>query len=252
MKKIGLFIGLIWLAALVQAAAAQSEGLQLRLRRNFGYSSGSSNDIQGTFTLTASGPAELQEVAFYIDDQEIGRVTQPPFELRFQTDSYPLGEHTLLAVGTTAAGVELRSNPIQVEFVSAEQGWQEGLRIVGPMFAIILGAVLVSFIVSFAGGKKLQSLPPGAPRQYGVAGGAICPRCERPYPRHVLAPNLLLGKLERCPFCGKWAIVAAASPERLRQAEAAEVDDAAEGQAQPVSAEDRLRKELDDSRYLDF
>lgn len=251
MKKIVRLVLLAWLVLGFQSVAAQTDGLQLRLRRDFGYSSGS-GDIQGTFTLTASGPSDLSRVVFWLDDQELGRVEQAPFELRFQTDSYPLGDHTLFAEGVTAGGAELRSNPIQVEFVSPEQGWSAALRIVVPMFALIFGAMALSFIVSFAGGKKLQNLPPGAPRSYGVAGGAICPRCGRPYPRHVLSPNLVFGKLERCPFCGRWAVVPAASPAMLRLAEQAELEGAADGVSPQVSETERLRKELDDSRYQDF
>ena len=65
-----------------------SPALQLSLSRNFGYSSGT-GEIQGTFSMKAAGPADLQRVVFYVDDQVIGEATAPPFSLRFVTDSYP-------------------------------------------------------------------------------------------------------------------------------------------------------------------
>ncbi|MFM8321607.1 MAG: hypothetical protein ACKOC5_11890 [Chloroflexota bacterium] len=61
---------------------------------------------------------------------------------------------------------------------------------------------------------------------------------------------MLFGKLERCPYCGKLAIVRARSQAELRAAEAAERADAAQGVLQvDESEDDRLRREIEDSRY---
>ena len=46
----------------------QDDQLQIRMRRNWGYSSGTGK-IQGTFTITASGPDGISRVVFYLDDQ---------------------------------------------------------------------------------------------------------------------------------------------------------------------------------------
>jgi hypothetical protein len=162
-----------------------------------------------------------------------------------------MGKHVLSAAGQTAGGLELRSNEIHLNFVTASEGFQAGMRILGPMLVIIGVAMALALVASFSGAGKLRSMPPGTPRQYGAAGGAICPRCGRPFPRHFFSPNMVFGKLERCPFCGKWSIVAGRPINALRQAELAELEDA--GQApSPVQTEDeKLRKELDESRYLD-
>ncbi len=230
-------------------AAAQSDGLQLRLNRDFGYSSGTGK-IQGTFSMRVTGPPDLQRVVFYIDAQAIGEADQAPFNLRFTTSSYPLGRHVMRAEGFTAGGATLHSNEIEAYFVSAEEGWQAGLSIAGPLLAVTFGLLLLSAFVPLIGGGKLKQLPPGAPRQYGMAGGAICKRCGRPFPRHVFAPNLIAGKLERCPYCGKWAVVSAQPLAALRAAEAAEVIDAQAGALAEVEDQDaRLRKQLDDSRF---
>lgn len=234
----------------VQPVFAQDETeLRLTLRRDFGYASGS-GDIQGAFTVKASGPQDLQRVVFYLDEQMLGEAPQPPFELRFHTESYPLGDHSLSAVGFTASGREVRSNPVRLRFVSAEEGFQTGMRIVLPLLGIVFGMVVLSFVVSFASAGKLKNLPLGAPRQYGSAGGAICPRCGRPFSRHFLSPNLLLGKLERCPFCGKWSILAAQPLPVLRAAEAAELQSAGDTVPQETE-EERQRKALEQSRYLE-
>jgi len=248
-----LFLTLLLLASIaIPAAAQEAQGLVLRMNRDFGFSSGSK--VQGTFTLKATnapnGPADIQRVVFYIDQQVLGEDTQAPFELRFNTDAHPLGEHNLHAVGFTASGAEVRSNEIRVSFVSAEEGWQAGLEIAGPMLGIVFVMIVLSTLLSIVGGKKLKRLPPGTPRSYGAAGGAICKRCGRPFPRHFLAPNMLVGKLERCPYCGQWAIVAAHPLEALRAAEAAEIADAQAGVLEDVEDEaGRLRRQIDESRY---
>jgi hypothetical protein len=248
------FTGLVVLLLLVfdmgTAAAQGDQGLTLRMARNFGYSQG--NEAQGTFTLKATGPADLQKVVFYIDQEMLGEDTQAPFELRFNTDSHPLGQHVLHATGTTASGATLESNQFTAVFVTAQEGWQAGLKIAAPILAITFGLLLLTLVSSFIGSGKLKSLPPGTPRSYGVSGGAICSRCGRPFPRHFFSPNMVFGKLERCPYCGHWGIAVARPIDQLRAAEAAEVADAQAGALEQTEDEtERLRKQLDDSRYRD-
>lgn len=225
------------------------ETLEVRLRRNWGFSSGTGK-IQGTFTISASGPEDLAQVIFYIDDQVLGEVNESPFSLRFITDDYPNGGHTLSATGSTGAGITLQSNEIQAEFVSAEQGWRAAANIVLPLVVIILAAIglaaLVPFI--FTRGKK-ENLALGAPRQYGFFGGAICPNCNRPFSRHIYGLNLGPRKLDRCPYCGKWSLVGQASKAELELAEAAEIEDAQKGALKPQLPEEKLKRDLDESRF---
>jgi len=61
-----------------------------------------------------------------------------------------------------------------------------------------------------------------------------------------------VGKLERCPFCGKWSILAAQPLSILRAAEAAELDGEGEEMTSKESEEERLRKKLDESRFLEL
>jgi hypothetical protein len=230
----------------------QEDQFQIRMKRNWGYSSGTGK-IQGTFTIQASGSDDLSRVLFYLDDQVLGETNAPPYELRFVTDDFPLGSHRIYAVGKTASGEELVSNTVQVEFVSADQGWQAAGNIIVPLVVVILGAVGLAIVVPlvFTRGKKEQ-LPPGAPRSYGYYGGAICPKCSRPFSRHIYGLNLGLHKYDRCPYCGKWSLVRRASKEELETAEFAEITAAQEGIFQPKSSEeDALRKNLEDSRFED-
>lgn len=248
-----VLILLVWLGTAPGVfAQTEEQALRLSLSRVFGYSSLAHNEIQGTMNLTASGPEDLARVVFYLDDNPIGEVSQAPFKLTFSTGNYALGEHTLHATGYTADGRELRSNTIRTTFVSAERGMQVGAQIAVPILALVLGAMLLSVAVPLISrrGKKLE-LPLGEPRNYGAAGGAICPRCNRPFPLHFFAVNLgPTHKLYTCPFCGKWAAMRRKSLADLRRAEAAELARAGDtGQVNGQSEAEKLRKELDESRF---
>jgi DNA-directed RNA polymerase subunit RPC12/RpoP len=250
-----LFFLVLGFSALIVSgvAAQQAAGLSLGLSRNFGYSSGTGK-IQGQFTLKASGPANLQRVTFYIDDQQMGEATQSPFNFSFNTGSYSPALHNLSAVGDTSDGQELRSNVITAQFITSQEANQSTMRIVLPILVVVLGAILLSALIPVLPTRgKTQSLPPGAQRSYGVMGGTICPKCGRPFSIQFWGINLLTGKLNRCPYCGKWSIVRRRSMDDLRAAEQAELDQASsEAIPSPLSEEEKLRKELDNSKYQDM
>lgn len=247
-----IFVTLWMCLFLVQSAQAQnSNELSLRLSRDFGYASGTGS-IQGTFSMRVTGPDDLARVEFFIDEEKIGEVSQAPFNLRFTTDNYSLGNHRMVAIGYTEDGAELRSNEIRAEFVSASEGMKAAGSILIPILAVVVVALLFSLATSLSSSRKMQLLPPGTPRKYGSAGGAICPKCQRPFSRNFLSPNMLFGKLERCPFCGKWSIVRARSMQELRAAEQAEIQDAQSVMKPDISDEERLRQELEKSRYNDL
>jgi hypothetical protein len=244
MRKIFVVVILISLA-LTTVALAQASELSLTMGDRNGYAMG--QERQGWFTLKVSGPDDLAKVVFYLDEQVMGEVTAKPFALRFTTDNYPLGLHKMWAQGFTASGAELRSNEIPAEFVPASKAGKMIFTILGPILAVLVIAMLAS---AFLGGGKLKNLPAGAERRYGVTGGVICPRCHRPYPVPFMSLNLGLSRMARCPFCGKWSAQRPRPLQELRAAEAAEIKDAKAGAVVEQSEEEKLRKELDDSRYL--
>jgi DNA-directed RNA polymerase subunit RPC12/RpoP len=249
-----LFLVLGFSALIVTGVSAQqATGLSLGLSRTFGYSSGTGK-IQGQFTLKAGGPANLLRVVFYIDDQQMGEATQPPFNFSFNTSSFSPAQHSLSAIGYTIDGQELHSNVITAEFITSQQANQNTMRIIVPILVVVLGAILLSALIPMLSTRgKTQSLPSGAQRSYGVMGGTICPKCERPFSIQFWGVNLLVGKLNRCPYCGKWSIVRRRSMEDLRAAEQAELDQAgSEAIPSPLSEEEKLRKELDNSKYQDL
>jgi DNA-directed RNA polymerase subunit RPC12/RpoP len=145
---------------------------------------------------------------------------------------------------------ELQSQPLTVKFVTADAGMKAAMSFIIPLLVVVFGAMLLSFLMPmvFTRGKKLDT-PLGAERKYGFAGGAICPRCSRPFPIPFLALNLgPAHRFARCPYCGKTGLMRRRSIDELRRAEAAELKMAAP--AEPVlSEEEKLRKEIEDSRY---
>lgn len=118
-----------------------------------------------------------------------------------------------------------------------------GLVLAGVVVLLVIGRRLL-----LLSGAKQRTAAAGAPRDYELAGGAICPCCGGPFARHPLSPNLLVGKLSRCPHCGKWSVVPRASPAALAEAEARR--SAQVGPAGPtLSAEDQRHRAIEASKY---
>jgi len=235
---------------LTPSTAFGQDGLSLSVHRNFGYSGGS--QIQGSFSLEASGPANLISVTFKVDDTVVGTVTQPPFKINFDTSTYALGWHSLTATAQTADGQTLTSAPRRFEFVTAEEGFKAAGRIVIPILAVVGVVILISMgipLLQTLTGKK-SHLPLGAPRQYGLLGGAVCPKCARPFAIHWWGLNVFTQKFDRCDHCGQWSLVRRVSREKLQIAEAAEIKSAQPETPIPESSpEEKLKRQLDESRY---
>lgn len=228
------------LVALSTLPARAQEGLTLGLNKNFGFAWG--NQIQGNFTVRVEGPSDLAHVVFLIDGQPMGEAAQAPFKVDFHTGSFALGEHTLSARGERTSGEQLSADPLRLEFVSPDVGTQFALRLVGPILALLVVVMLAATVVPmFIGRGTFRA------GRYGAAGGAVCPRCGLPFGRHVLAPSLMLGKLERCPHCGRVGIVKRAAADELTAAEARLTGEGAP--AQPESETEQLSRQIDDSRY---
>lgn len=256
MKKVSYLLLIFCILTLVTVnhASAQSAGeLQLGLSRDFGYG-GFGNDIQGLFSMKIKSPPDnLTRVVFLIDITSIGEDTQPPFSLQFNTDSYSLGTHTLSAIGYTTDGKEINSNKIQAQFVPAGAATQVLGKILVPILGLLVLIAVISVGLPLLLSKgKLASLPLGSPRNYGIGGGVVCPKCGRPFPLRLWWVNLGFSKIDRCPYCGKWSFMRPRALADLRAAEAAEP-----AQVQPATTvrgetdAEKLKRELDDSRFLD-
>jgi len=245
-----LFLMLAFLVLLTwNPVQAQSEDeLQLSMSRDWGY--GGMGEIQGLFSMIVKGPDDLSRVVFMIDNESIGEDTEAPFRIQFTTDDYPPGTRTISASGYTIDGRELTSNQVTVNFVSADKANQMMTRILIPVIGLVVLAILAGTIGPLLMRRRRSQLPYGQPRKYGIKGGAICPKCNRPFPLPFFGLNLGVGMLTVCPHCGKWGFMRSRSLSELRSAEVAELEQAQVGaQVLDESEEEKLRKALDDSRY---
>ena len=102
------------------AVTAQDADYRISLRRDFGYGNGM--DIRGTFSIRLVGDeTPVEQVTFLIDNQPLGTIMEAPYRLQFHTDDYALGIHNLTAEIKLQNGTTLHTDPIQANFVSADQ-----------------------------------------------------------------------------------------------------------------------------------
>ncbi len=228
-------------------ASAQdtTEALSLKLRKDFGFALG--GRIQGSFTLSASGPSDLHSVDFIIGEAVVFQDDEPPFEYQFHTSDFELGVHRIQAVGATSASGIVQSKVLQFEFVSADQSWEAAKSVIIPMFILI---VLIA-VIGISATTLLDRKKGFRIGEYGASGGAVCSRCGLPFSRHVLSLNLVFGKLERCPHCGKWGIVRRATAEELTKAEFKFQVDRQKGRIEPGDDETNWKRMIEESRYED-
>lgn len=245
---VSIMIGLGTAVAVAQEATSEPESLDLGLSRDFGYG-GLGGDIEGTFSYRVDGPATLVRVEFLLDGEVMGEDTEPPFRLQFHTGTYALGQHTLSAVGYTSDGQALQSRTITRNFVDPGESTEFLKRMLLPLVIIIVIAVVIPAVIGITSERR-NPTPLGAPRKYGLSGGTICPNCGRPYSRHFWGLNVGAGKFDRCPHCGKWRMVRRHSLEALRAAEQAELEQE-KGTVTPLSEEEKLRRQLEESRFDD-
>lgn len=243
-RKMWLVVWLL-LAVTVTAVAAQ-DGLQLSLSRDFG--AGFGTEIQGRFSMRVAGPDDLVRVLFFIDETRVAEQMTPPFRYQFNTGNFPPGTHVMRAVGYTADGRELTSNTITRTFITSSDSNQRAIVIVVPIIALALGVGLFSWWLASRGQKAS-----GQAAISGPFGGAICPKCHKPFARHLWGVNVVIGKLDRCPHCGKWSVVQRAHPDLLQasyeamlQAEKSAADTLAPS---PEDEEKTFHKQLYDSRF---
>ena len=241
-----------FLSVAVGPVRAQSEGYGLHLVRNFGYGGGA--NIRGTFTISLTGDeTQVQKVNFLIDGSSMAMVESAPFKFQFQTDDYGIGTHLLTAEYTLIDGTTALTSSLQYNFVSAEDERSQVTTILLGIGGTVVAALLIVGLVQgvLLKGKR-STYAPGEPRNYGMLGGAVCPKCGRPFPRHLWGIKLVVGRLDRCDNCGKWSMTHRASAEELAAAEAAERREVlADQQVSEVDEKPGQRSALDDSRFMD-
>jgi len=206
----------------------------------------------GNFNHSVNGPSEnIRSVTYLIDGQVMATVNEAPFSLTYETGDYTLGLHELSARVETLDGRTVETAVRRFEFVSSEVEFASVRSIIVPIMVAVLLMMIIGIGSQFLIMRgKNNHLEPGTPRTYGIRGGAICPRCSRPFSRHLWAFNLGPKMYDRCDFCGKWSLVGRASQDELRAAERAELV-AAQPNLVEKNKEDDLRRMIDESKYVD-
>ena len=156
-----------------------------------------------------------------------------------------------MRIGYTSDGTELNSNQIVSQFVPAGTGMQSITKFILPLLGVIvLVALIAVFVPVLLSRGKLATTPLGTERKYGIGGGAVCPKCGRPFPLRLWWINLGASKIDRCPYCGKWSYV---RPRSLENYARPKLQNFLVSKSQsPTGAEtedEKLKRELDDSRY---
>ncbi len=258
MKNKHFILSLMLLIALLfgsqQTVFTQSEDYTLHLKRNFGYGGGT--NIRGTFTLSlVGGPGDeespIESATFLIDGETMAVITKPPYTFKFQTDDYGFGTHTLSAEVLLENGTSLTAPALTYRFISPKDERQQVTALIGGIVgAIIVALVLVSLIQSRLLKRDSTSHQPGQPKNYGMLGGTICPKCGQPFPRHVWGMNIVIGRLDRCGNCGKWVITHRATPTALKAAEGIQSTEEAVNATEKPKAVDSADG-IEESKYID-
>lgn len=255
-NRLLIFSLLVFVLGAAFAPPAQDSDYRINFNRNFGFSSGSK--VRGTFTVSVVGPMEnVTQVRYLIDGQEMAVVTEAPFRFKFQTDDYGFGWHELSAEVTLANGAVQTAPARRFQFVEQAEEFGEIGRIMIPLGGGILLITLLGIGGQFLFMRGRSQLAPGTERNYGLLGGTICKRCNRPFSISIFAINLGAARLARCPFCGYTGLVRRQPLEALRAAEAAEKESFREtggsvAAGQPtLTPEEQLRRQLDNTKYTD-
>lgn len=216
----------------------------ISLRRNWGYGAGS--NIQGSMTLSISGDlVSVTRVEYFIDDQLLSDQNEAPFSFSFNTDNYEEGVHELHARVYTKNGEVISVGPSIYNFLSSADAMKTTFRLIG----VILGITLLGMAISYFISSRSRS---SGERGVGPLGLAVCKRCGQTFPRSIFGINLVAGKFERCPHCGKWQLTRRASEAEIEQAERklhpvdVSNEHTHETESQPV------KDALDDSRFIDM
>ncbi len=238
-----LLMALLIISPRCVSAQTDSE-LTISMLRNFGSALG--GNISGTFTIRAKGPDKLDHVTFYLDNEPIGTVDSPPYNLKFNTSAYAEGTHTITAVGTTTDDQELQSNSITRNFLTQSESNKSIILFVVPLVLLIIVARFAAHWIS----KRGDSSSPEVAALDGPNGGTICPKCHKPFARHWWGLNFGTSKYDRCPHCHKWSLVKRVPPELLQASidTMQQSETPSEETTTTDNKTDRKRR-LDDSRF---
>lgn len=249
-KRIILLLTLaLALALSYGVVSAQDSPFSLRIMRDWGYGNGA--DINGRMSLSIKGDqAQIQQVTFFMDETVMADVTASPFKFQFDTNNYEPGLHRMTAEVKTIDGDTFTTNRLVSNFVEKGQANQSMVKILTLVGGIAVAGIGIQFLMQKSSNQGTRFDEHGHV-QYGVWGGAVCPRCGQPFKRSFFGINLVGVRLERCPHCGKFVAARRASVEQLDAAERR--FRSAPEELAPVKSElEKKQESYDDSKYTDI
>lgn len=249
-KRIFILLVLAMVFALsFGAVMAQEAPFTLRISRDWGYGNGA--DINGRMSLSVKGDQDkIQQVTFFIDDEVMASVAAAPFKFQFDTNNFEPGLHRLTAEVKTTTGETHTTNGLVSNFIEKGEANQSMLKILLLVGGIVVASMGIQFFMQKNANKNPKYDENGRV-QYGVWGGAVCPRCGQPFNRSFFGFNLVGARLERCPHCGKLVAARRATPDQLEAAERRSRPETAE-QTAGTSETEKTQDSYDDSKYTDL
>jgi len=249
-KRTFLFLILAVLFAMSYSAVlGQDSPFSLKLTRDWGYGNGA--DINGRMSLAVKGDLEnIQEVIFFLDNETLATVTESPFKVQFDTNTFDPGLHTLTAEVKTKTGETYTTSGLVANFLDKNTANQSTLKTMLLVGGIILASLAVQLLMR-KNADKNPKVDENGQIQYGVFGGAVCPNCGQPFSRSFFGINLLAMRLERCPHCGKLVQARRATPSQLTSAQLQSRPESA-ALSQARSKAEEIKDSYDDSKYTDL
>jgi hypothetical protein len=231
------------------AVLAQESPYTLRIMRDWGYGNGA--DINGRMSLSIKGDQDqIQQVTFFIDEEVMASAAASPFKFQFDTNNYEPGLHRLTAEVKTTTGEIYTTNGLVSNFVEKGEANQSMLKILLLVGGIAVVSIAIQFFMQKNANKNTRYDENGRV-QYGIWGGAVCPRCGQPFNRSFFGINLVGVRLERCPHCGKLVAARRATPDQLQAAERRSRPETV-GRSPVTSDPEKKQESYDDSKYTDL
>lgn len=113
--------------------------------------------LRGPTTLSASAPAGVTAVEFFVDNFPVGIAFNPPFNLSWNADFVPFGNHTLTAVGQTPSG-PISSAPVNFQTAPSNAPDFVVTNVVAPA-AVLPGSQFTAQITVCNQGNQPGSTP---------------------------------------------------------------------------------------------
>jgi hypothetical protein len=214
-----LLISMLTLVFISQVWAEPT--ISLSIDKTSGYNTPGNTEINGYFTVYASTSSDVERVEFYLDNVLQYNDTNSPFDWHFDTNDYALGQHNITAVAFGTSGQQISAS-LSTNIVDVPILWTTIVPILLVVGSIALVLLSVWF---FRKGYRSND----------------CPKCGYSAPQQFYFIHFgLRNYLKRCPQCGKFYFCG-------KSYKPSDNDDSPPKES--PSDEDRLRKDIDNSKY---